>query len=54
MALDEVRVYGSRQLINLESPIRVVRTFLGIVELLAASRGSQNPRALSSRWRCTP
>lgn len=36
MALDEVSIYGSLQLKNRESPIRIVRTFIGIVEPLAA------------------
>ena len=39
MALDEVSVNSSLQFINLEGPIRIVRTFIAIVELLAATCG---------------
>ncbi len=43
MALDEVSIYGSLQLTNRESPIRIVRTFIGIVEPLAATCSSIFP-----------
>jgi len=43
MALDEVRIDGSQQLPNLESPIRIVRTFLSIVEPLEATCGVKSP-----------
>lgn len=43
MALDEVSINSSLQLINLEGPIRIVRTFIAVMELLAATCGFISP-----------